>query len=159
MAPISAPPSPPRSPSLQAFDFIAFVTVFACVGVFMDMLSKNEKIKTIGVVLAGLGLVFLGLQVMSDSMSIFRDSQSFKNFLTGVSNPFLLLLIGAAFTALVQSSSAVTSLIIVMVGAGLSIGEPGSNGVLFLVLGAISVRVSPPFSLPSARAPTPSAPA
>ena len=122
--------------SLQAFDFIAFVTVFACVGVFMDMLSKNEKIKTIGVVLAGLGLVFLGLQVMSDSMSIFRDSQSFKNFLTGVSNPFLLLLIGAAFTALVQSSSAVTSLIIVMVGAGLSIGEPGSNGVLFLVLGS-----------------------
>ena len=122
--------------SLQAFDFIAFVTVFTCIGVFMDMLSKNEKVKTVGVVLAGLGLVFLGLQVMSDSMSIFRDSQSFKNFLTGVSNPFLLLLVGTAFTALVQSSSAVTSLIIVMVGAGLTIGEPGSNGVLFLVLGS-----------------------
>lgn len=122
--------------SLQAFDFIGFVSVFACVGVFMDMLSKNEKVKTVGIIFAGLGLVFLGLQVMSDSMSIFRNSEAFKGFLTGVRNPFLLLLIGAAFTALVQSSSAVTSLVIVMAGAGLSIGAPNGNGVLFLVLGS-----------------------
>ena len=122
--------------ALQAFDFIGFITVFTGVGVLLDMLSKNHKAKTVGVLLAGLGLVFLGLQVMSDSMSIFRGNAAFRNLLSKVSNPFLLLLIGALFTALVQSSSAVTSLVIIMVGSGLSIGAPESNGVLFLILGS-----------------------
>ena len=68
-------------------------------------------------------------------MSIYKDSPEFRNFLTTVSNPFLLLIIGLIFTAIVQSSSAVTSLVIVMVGQGLVIGN-GGNDVLFLVLGS-----------------------
>ncbi len=121
--------------SLQAFNFIGFITVFTCVGVFMDMLSKNEKVKTVGLMLAGLGLVFLGLECMSGAMEIFRDSLKFREFLQSVGNPFLLLLIGVGFTALVQSSSAVTSIIIVMVGSGMTIGN-GGNDVLFLILGS-----------------------
>ena len=68
-------------------------------------------------------------------MSIYKDSPELRNFLTTVSNPFLLLIIGLIFTAIVQSSSAVTSLVIVMVGQGLVIGD-GGNDVLFLVLGS-----------------------
>lgn len=121
--------------SLQAFNFIGFITVFTCVGVFMEMLSKNEKVKTVGLMLAGLGLVFLGLECMSGAMEIFRDSLKFREFLQSVGNPFLLLLIGVGFTALVQSSSAVTSIVIVMVGSGMTIGN-GGNDVLFLILGS-----------------------
>ena len=121
--------------SLQAFNFIGFITVFTCAGVFMEMLSKNEKVKAVGLMLAGLGLVFLGLECMSGAMEIFRDSLKFREFLQSVGNPFLLLLIGVGFTALVQSSSAVTSIIIVMVGSGMTIGN-GGNDVLFLILGS-----------------------
>ncbi len=122
--------------SLQTINFIGFITVLTCVGVFMDMLSKNERVKTIGLMIAGLGLVFLGLDVMSDAMSIYRDNAAIKEFLASATNPFVLLLVGTAFTALVQSSSAVTSLIITMAGQGLLIGGAGTNAVLFLVLGS-----------------------
>lgn len=121
--------------ALQAFDFTTFAVVLACIGVFIDMLGKKDKTKIIGMSLAGLGLVFLGLEYMSDSMTIFRESQVFMDFLSRIDNPFLLLLIGILFTALVQSSSAVTTIIISMVAAGISIGT-SPNSVLFLVLGA-----------------------
>ena len=121
--------------SMAEIPLIEFVTMFTCIGVFMNMLSKREKVKTIGLMLAGLGLVFLGLEYMSGAMSIYRESAAFKDFLQTVSNPFLLLLIGVVFTAIVQSSSAVTSLVIVMVSQGLIIGN-GGNDVLFLVLGS-----------------------
>ena len=121
--------------SMAEIPLIEFVTAFTCVGVFMNMLCKSDKVKTIGLMLAGLGLVFLGLEYMSNAMSIYKDSPEFRNFLTTVSNPFLLLIIGLIFTAIVQSSSAVTSLVIVMVGQGLVIGN-GGNDVLFLVLGS-----------------------
>ena len=121
--------------SMAEIPLIEFVTAFTCVGVFMNMLCKSDKVKTIGLMLAGLGLVFLGLEYMSNAMSIYKDSPEFRNFLTMVSNPFLLLIIGMIFTAIVQSSSAVTSLVIVMVGQGLVIGN-GGNDVLFLVLGS-----------------------
>lgn len=121
--------------SMAEIPLIEFVTALTCVGIFMNMLCKSEKTKTIGLMLTGLGLVFLGLEYMSGAMSIYRDSTAFKSFLTTVDNPFVLLLIGVIFTAIVQSSSAVTSLIIVMVMQGLVIGN-GGNDVLFLVLGS-----------------------
>ncbi len=122
--------------SLQSLNIIGFVTVLTCVGVFMDMLCKNEKIKTVGLMIAGLGLVFIGLDVMSDSMAIYRENEQIIDFLASVSDPFVLLLVGVLFTAMVQSSSAVTSLIITMAGQGLIIGGAGTNAVLFLVLGS-----------------------
>lgn len=121
--------------SMAEIPLIEFVTALTCVGIFMNMLCKSEKTKTIGLMLTGLGLVFLGLEYMSGAMSMYRDSTAFKSFLTTVDNPFVLLLIGVVFTAIVQSSSAVTSLIIVMVMQGLVIGN-GGNDVLFLILGS-----------------------
>lgn len=121
--------------SMAEIPLIEFVTALTCVGIFMNMLCKSEKTKTIGLMLTGLGLVFLGLEYMSGAMSIYQNSTAFKSFLTTVDNPFVLLLIGVIFTAIVQSSSAVTSLIIVMVMQGLVIGN-GGNDVLFLILGS-----------------------
>ena len=115
--------------------FIEIITVFTCVGIFMDMLCKKDKSKTIGMMLAGLGLVFLGLQFMGMAMDDFAQQQVVKDFLLGVDNRLVLLLAGIIITGIVQSSSAVTTLIVQMVGAGLVIGNPANSGVLFLVLG------------------------
>ena len=120
--------------ALESFDFSKFAVALAFVGMFMEMLCKKEKNRTIGLSFAGLGLVFLALQFMSSSMKIFRDAPAVTNLLTSINNPFLLLFIGVVFTALVQSSSAVTTIIISMVGAGLTIGS-SPNSVLFLILG------------------------
>ena len=125
--------------------FIEIITVFTCVGIFMDMLCKKDKSKTIGMMLAGLGLVFLGLQFMGMAMDEFAQQQVVKDFLISVDNRLVLLLAGIIITGIVQSSSAVTTLIVQMVGAGLVIGDPSNSGVLFLV------------SRPSARTRTPSA--
>ena len=115
--------------------FIEFITVFTCVGIFMDMLCKKDKPKTIGMMLAGLGLVFLGLEYMGMSMDDFAKQPVVRDFLASVDNRIVLLLAGLVITAIVQSSSAVTTLIVQMVGAGLLIGNPDNSGVLFLVLG------------------------
>ena len=115
--------------------FIEIITVFTCVGIFMDMLCKKDKPKTIGMMLAGLGLVFLGLQFMGMAMDEFAQQQVVKDFLISVDNRLVLLLAGVIITGIVQSSSAVTTLIVQMVGAGLVIGDPSNSGVLFLVLG------------------------
>ena len=121
--------------ALSAFEVSSFVLPFAFIGIFMAMLSKKDKVQTVGYILGGLGLVFVGLDIMGSSMDIFATSDTFKDLLLTIDNPFLLLLIGTAFTALIQSSSAVTTIIITMVGAGLMIGS-GGNSVYFLVLGS-----------------------
>ena len=115
--------------------FIEFITVFTCVGIFMDMMGKKDKTKTVGMMLAGLGLVFLGLEYMGMAMDDFAQQQVVKDFLVSVDNRFVLLLAGVIITGIVQSSSAVTTLIVQMVAAGLVIGDPSNSGVLFLVLG------------------------
>ncbi len=120
--------------ALKSFDVATFAIALVFIGVFMDMLGKKEKTKTAGLALAGLGLVFLALEFMSDSMDFFKDLPAVRDLLTSIDNPFLLLLIGVVFTAIVQSSSAVTTIIISMVSVGLTVGAT-PNAVLFLILG------------------------
>ena len=115
--------------------FVEFITIFACIGIFMNMLAKKEKTKNIGLLLAGLGLVFLGLEYMSMAMEDFARSEALISFLRGVDLRIVLLLAGVVITAIVQSSSAVTTIIVQMVSAGMVIGDPSNSGVLFLVLG------------------------
>lgn len=121
--------------ALQAFDVVEFAMILTAVGVFMVMFSKKDKIKTIGMALAGLGLVFMGLKFMSGAMGDFKENETVVNMLQSVTNPFLLLLIGIVITALVQSSSAVTSVIISMASVGFTIGG-GGNSVLYIILGS-----------------------
>lgn len=108
--------------------------LFALIGIFMSMLCKNSTMKTLGVALAGLGLIFIGLESMGNAMEGIKNSDIIKNALASISNPFLLLVLGAFATAVIQSSSAMTAIIISMVGSGLVIGS-GGNSVLFVILG------------------------
>lgn len=120
--------------ALQSFDIVAYIAILEFIGIFMNILSKKDKVKTIGLMLAGLGLVFVALQIMSNSMEVFRQSDAIVNVLQRVNNPFLLLLIGALLTAIIQSSSAITTILISMVGAGMTIGNT-PNAILFVILG------------------------
>lgn len=124
--------------SLGSLDVSAFLLLLALVGVFMTMFSKNEKVKVVGNVLAGLGLIFVGLGVMSDSMDPDLHPEIMEvinNALSVVKNPFLLLLIGIVATGIIQSSSAVTSIVVVLATSGVLIGGTG-DGVYYVVIGS-----------------------
>lgn len=121
--------------ALSAFDVAIFAMGLTGIGALTAMLSKKEKVQTVAYALAGLGLVFVGLDVMSDSMDLFRESAAVVNAFASVTNPFLLFFLGIAVTAIIQSSSAVTSILIAMLGSGIMIGD-GGNDVLFVVIGS-----------------------
>ncbi len=107
--------------------------VFAFAGIMMGF-SKKEKMKLLGSLIGGLGLIFVGLEIMG-SEDAFKNPlvlDMFRSASTAVNFPLLLVLIGIFFTALIQSSSAATGVIITMVGAGAIELELA----LFLVIGA-----------------------
>ena len=119
---------------LNQFNVITYAMLLALVGLVITMVSKNNSINTAGTLVASLGLVFVGLEIMSGSMAGFAEQEGVEEVLQAVTNPILLLLIGIGVTAVVQSSSAVTSVLIVMAQEGLVVGG-GGNGILFVVMG------------------------
>ncbi len=118
--------------ALSAFPITTYIQVLACIGMLMTILWSNEKVQNIGYILAGFGLVFIGLAIMSDVMA--DNQHALQGVFETATNPFLLFFIGIVSTALVQSSSATTSVIIAMSVAGLSIGT-GKNEILYIILG------------------------
>ncbi len=97
---------------------VIFAT-FAGIGAFILAFAKKDRTQKVGGIMAGFGMLFVGLSMMSGAMGYFSELESVKNFLAFFENPFLLVLIGAAFTAIVQSSSVMTSMAITMVVTGL----------------------------------------
>ena len=102
------------------------------VGFAMTMLSKKDSTKYIGEAILGFGILFFGMKLMSDAMRPLRTFQPFIDLLKGLENPLLGLLVGTLFTALVQSSSAFTAIVIVLAQQGLLTLEAG----IPLVMGA-----------------------
>ena len=124
--------------SLGNFDFTMFFLCLAAVGIFMTMFSKTDKIKSVGFALAALGLIFVGLEFMSgafDRQKYPEIFDSIKSLFSKISNPLLLLFIGIAVTALVQSSTAVTAIVLEMSLAGLAVGD-GGNAVYYIIIGS-----------------------
>ena len=119
--------------SLKNDYFNMLMYVFAFAGVMMGFF-KNEKIKLAGLLCSGLGMIFVGLNIMSSEQAF--GNPLVENLFTGifarVDFPLLLILIGVIFTALIQSSSAATGVIITMVGTGIL----PLNLALFIILGA-----------------------
>ncbi len=107
--------------------------LLAFVGVMMGF-AKKEKLKIIGNLFCGLGLIFVGLNVMSSDQAFKNElvERLFGNIFQKVEFPLLMILIGVIFTALIQSSSAATGVVITMVGTGVLPLELA----LFIVLGA-----------------------
>ncbi len=113
--------------------FNMLMYLFAFAGVMMGFF-KNEKIKIAGLLCSGLGLIFVGLNVMSSEQAFGNPlvEDLFTNVFKTIDFPLLLILVGVIFTALIQSSSAATGVVITMVGTGVLPLELA----LFIVLGA-----------------------
>ena len=94
-------------------------SAFAGLGAFISLFSKRSNLKTWGGILTGFGMLFVGLELMSDSMKEFAALEGVKLFLANIGNPLLLVLIGAVFTAIIQSSSVMTSIALAMLVSGL----------------------------------------
>ena len=113
------------------FDMAMYLLAFA--GIMMGF-AKKPKVKLAGLLCSGLGLIFVGLEIMSSEDAF--GNQLVKNLFQGIFQtidfPLLLVLVGVIFTALIQSSSAATGVVITMVGTGvIDLGQ-----ALFIVLGA-----------------------
>jgi len=93
--------------------------LIAIAGVVLIMFFKDEKKNNLGIVIAGLGILFLGMNMMSDAMRGMRDNQTFIDLITSLSNPILGVLVGTVFTALIQSSSASIGILQALAMAGL----------------------------------------
>ena len=113
------------------FNMLMYVLAFA--GVMMGFF-KQEKIKLAGLLCSGLGLIFVGLNVMSSEQAFGNPlvETMFQNIFSVIDFPLLLIVVGGIFTALIQSSSAATGVVITMVGTGILPLELA----LFIVLGA-----------------------
>ena len=104
---------------IVAFNVTQYAMLPIAIGFGMIFLGKSEKIKNGGAMLFGLGLLFGGMGVMSDSMYPLRSFQPFLDLMASMENPLLGIIVGAVFTGLVQSSAATTGIAIVMAAEGL----------------------------------------
>ncbi len=104
---------------IVAFKVTKIAMPMIAVGFAMLFLGKRDKVRHYGSMLMGLGLVFLGMTVMGDAMAPLRSYPPFLDLMLAIEAPLLGIIIGAVFTALVQSSSATTGIVIVMASQGL----------------------------------------
>jgi phosphate:Na+ symporter len=115
-----------------AFQITKYSLLMIAAGFIVEIAAKNKRIKHFGAMIMGLGFVFFGMELMSQATYPLRSYQPFIEILQSMSNPLLGILIGTAFTALIQSSAATTGIVIVLAGQGLLSLEAG----IALVLGS-----------------------
>lgn len=115
---------------LIALDIGAVAPVLAFVGVAISLFIKKEKFKYPGEILVGLGILFIGMNIMGQAMSPLADSERFVSMLTKFENPISGIAAGTAFTAVIQSSSASVGILQTLAGSG-AIGLKSAAFVLF----------------------------
>ena len=115
---------------LIALDIGAIAPLIAFAGVALILFIKKEKVHHWALIVAGLGILFIGMDTMSTSMMPLRESEAFVSLMTKFSNPVLGILAGMIFTAIIQSSSASVGILQALATSGL-IGLPNAVFVLF----------------------------
>lgn len=111
-----------------ALDITKYAPLIVAVGVILSMMKKKKTVQ-LSEVLVGFGFLFMGLSIMSESLSSLREVESFKNFMVSFTNPILGVMAGAIFTAIIQSSSASVGILQAIAAEGL-IGLGGATYVL-----------------------------
>jgi len=120
------------SAQLIAFRIDAYAPLFIFVGIILHMFFKKRNVKNIGQVVLGFGLLFFGISVLGGPLRELRHEPAFYNFLVNFDNPILALLAGFVFTAVVQSSTATTGILVGLHVAGVPISFETSA---FIILG------------------------
>ena len=104
---------------LIALDIGAIAPIFAIAGVAAMMFVKSERVHHISSIFAGLGVLFMGMDMMGAAMEPLQDSEAFINLMTQFSNPLIGILVGAVFTAVIQSSSASVGILQALAATGM----------------------------------------
>ena len=104
---------------LIALDIGAIAPLFAIAGVGAIMFIKSEKVHHISGIFAGLGILFMGMDMMGAAMSPLKESEAFISLMTKFDNPLLGILVGALFTAVIQSSSASVGILQALASTGM----------------------------------------
>ena len=115
---------------LIAIDITAWAPVIAFVGVALIAFFKSKKLDSIGAIIAGLGILFMGMDMMSSAMVPLRSSPEFVSMVSTFENPLIGILVGAGFTAIIQSSSASVGILQALAMSGV-ITLPSAIYVLF----------------------------
>ena len=110
---------------LIAFKLTDYALVMVAIGFSLRMFAKSDNLRHIGEAILGFGILFFGMKLMGDAMKPLRTYPAFINLMKGLENPLLGLLVGTMFTALIQSSSAFTGIVIVLAQQGLITLEAG----------------------------------
>jgi phosphate:Na+ symporter len=120
------------SAQLIAFRIDAYAPLFIFIGAVMYLFFRKKSVKNIGYVVLGFGILFFSIGLMSGELRPLRDNPEFTAMLTAFDNPFLALLVGFTFTAIIQSSSAAMGLLVAMHLSGIPLSFETSA---FIVLG------------------------
>ena len=104
---------------LIALDIGAIAPLFAIGGVAVMMFVKNEKVHHVSSIFAGLGILFIGMDMMGAAMEPLQESEAFISMMTKFSNPLIGILVGAVFTAIIQSSSASVGILQALAATGM----------------------------------------
>lgn len=115
---------------LIALDVVAYAPLIAFVGVAMITFVKSKKVDSFGEIIAGLGILFMGMELMSSAMVPLRSSPEFVNMVSNFTNPLIGILVGAGFTAIIQSSSASVGILQALAISGV-VTLPSAIYVLF----------------------------
>lgn len=131
-----------------AFKITKSALLLIAAGYFTELLARSPRAKQLGVMSMGLGLLFFGMELMSQATSPLRSHEPFMQLMREMTNPLWGVLIGAVFTALVQSSSATTGIVIVMASQGLLSLETGIALILGSNIGTCVTAVISAFGKP-----------
>lgn len=101
-----------------AINLTAIAPIAVLIGVVMISFIKRNSVKHIGQIIAGFGILFMGMKMMSTAMEPLSESEVFTSLMTSFSNPLLGVLVGLVFTAIIQSSSASVGVLQALGAAG-----------------------------------------
>ena len=124
---------------ITAFNIATFTPFILFIGAVMYLFMKKDIVKHLGSFFMGFGMLFQGITIMKAAIAPLAQSVVFKNFLAGLTNPFVALIFGIAFTALLQSSSSSTVIFQTFVAQGIL----DYNVAVYLVIGAAIGSVTP----------------
>ena len=102
----------------ESISLLKILSIFCIVGVLIGIFAKQDKVKRVGSMMLGFGLLCLGITLLSSSMRSLVDSTDISNTLSLINNPILLVLIGVVISVLMQGSYPVTAILIAFVSAG-----------------------------------------
>ena len=116
---------------ILSFDIKAYVPLFTFAGAVIITFAKKNNYRYYGQILAGFGILFMGMSMMSDNFGFLKDSEMFKNIVSSMSSPVLGLLVGMVFTGIIQSSSASVGILMSLASAGLV----GLDNCIYIIFG------------------------